>query len=103
MSFYEEFAEKDKDQIKVKEPKSMIRLLEVVNDIISDSEKLSASDMKIYCQMKAVLQSGGHFEGINRKCQFKVEKRNSEGKVIKLKVVVKWGGQLSLKGCRDSI
>lgn len=42
--------------------------------------------------MKSVLESGGHFEGLNRKCQLKVEKKNSEGVVKKLRVVVKWGG-----------
>lgn len=70
----------------------MIRLLEVVNDIIADSEKLKDSDLTLLCQMKSVLESGGHFEGINRKCQIKVDKRNEEGKPKKLKIVVKWGG-----------
>lgn len=42
-------------------------------------------------QMKTVLESGGHFEGLNRKCQLKVASREGD-KITKLLIVVKWGG-----------
>lgn len=53
--------------------------------------------------MRMVLESGGHFEGLNRKCQMKVIKRDENGEIEKLQIVVKWGGELTKKGSEDAI
>ena len=53
--------------------------------------------------MKTVLESGGRFEGLNRKCQLKVAKRDKEKKIQKMQIVLKWGGELSMKGYSDAL
>jgi inositol hexakisphosphate/diphosphoinositol-pentakisphosphate kinase len=58
---------------------------------------LSDPNIKDYLQMKRVLESGGHFEGFNRKLQLKVVEREQaeegiQGVVKKITVVLKWGG-----------
>ena len=53
--------------------------------------------------MRMVLESGGHFEGLNRKCQMKVIDRFENGEVKALLIVVKWGGELSAKGFADAV
>lgn len=59
--------------------------------------------------MKVVLESGGGFEGFNRKLQLKVLERDTqpdeEGNypVRKIMIVLKWGGELSFLGYGDAM
>jgi inositol hexakisphosphate/diphosphoinositol-pentakisphosphate kinase len=59
--------------------------------------------------MKVVLESGGGFEGFNRKLQLKVLERDSEPDaegyyaVKKIMIVLKWGGELSYLGYGDAM
>ena len=59
-------------------------------------------------QIKFVLQSGGHFEGLTRKLQLKVlEREEAEGKekgpIKKIMLILKWGGDLTHVGYQDAI
>ena len=58
--------------------------------------------------MKMVLESGGNFEGFNRKIQLKVLQRQKQegqgrGRIRRIMIVLKWGGQLSYMGYLDAI
>ena len=48
-------------------------------------------------QIKLILESGGHFEGLTRKLQLKVVDREatedgSKGPITKVMIILKWGG-----------
>ena len=59
--------------------------------------------------MKSVLESGGRFEGFNRKLQMKVLEKETEPdeegfyQVKKVLIVLKWGGELSYFGYDDAV
>lgn len=59
-------------------------------------------------QIKLILESGGHFEGLTRKLQLKVVEREqtedgSKGTIKKVMIILKWGGQLTYLGYEDAI
>ena len=59
-------------------------------------------------QMKLVLETGGHFDGLTRKLQLKVLDRSppadgKKGAIKKIMIVLKWGGDLSFLGYEDAI
>lgn len=72
-------------------------------EVIGDNPNMKAKDLAKLGQMKTVLESGGHFEGLNRKCQMKVISRNEEQKIDKVLIIFKWGGELSTKGFHDAL
>lgn len=53
---------------------------------------MKSCDLAKLGQMKTVLESGGHFEGLNRKCQMKVISKDENQKINKILIVFKWGG-----------
>lgn len=80
----------------------MTKFLNIANEIISEL-KHDDPAIKDYMQIKLVLETGGHFEGLTRKMQLKVIERgesedNKKGKVKKVMVILKWGGDLTNLG-----
>ena len=59
--------------------------------------------------MKSVLEIGGHFDGLNRKVQFKAidfgpDPKDPTKKVVTTAVLIlKWGGGLTNSGKKDAI
>ena len=78
--------------MKVKDVKGLTHLLEITNQMMEEGEDLKKEDLEKLGQMRMVLESGGHFEGLNRKCQLKVIKRDAENEIEKIQIVLKWGG-----------
>lgn len=64
---------------------------------------MKSGDLAKLGLMKTVLEAGGHFEGLNRKCQLKVIERDEQQKISKIMIVFKWGGELSTKGFNDAV
>lgn len=50
--------------------------METTLEVIGDNPNMKAGDLAKLGQMKTVLEAGGHFEGLNRKCQMKVIERD---------------------------
>ena len=59
--------------------------------------------------MKSVLETGGHFDGLNRKIQLKPlelgpDPKNPQKQVVTSAVLIlKWGGGLTNSGKKDAI
>lgn len=72
--FLEYFNGIKKDELKFKDAKNMTQFLNIANEIISE---LTQDDpmIKDFMQVKLVLETGGHFEGLTRKMQLKVIER----------------------------
>merc|ERR1719480_525019 len=87
-------------KLKLKRPKHLQEVLDTAcelllslhNDPTTNEEDVDV-DVVIhkYQQMKNVLEMYGHFSGINRKVQFKLQKDKPE-KPPSLQVILKWGG-----------
>lgn len=96
-----------KDELKYKDAKNLTHFLSLVVEKISEMDNSDPS-MKDFMQIKFVLESGGHFEGLTRKLQLKVAEREEgqEGKrgaVSRVQVILKWGGDLTRIGYEDAI
>lgn len=82
----------------MKDAKSLTKVLHITNEIIVEIGDIHKTEFKDYNQMKVVLESGGRFEGFNRKLQMKVLERDSEPdaegnyQVRRVLMVLKWGG-----------
>ena len=120
LSLFEEFAikkmkGKNKEinitEIKLKKPKELLRVLEIVNNILEknkDKKKVIGADnfyTKIF-QIKMVLERKLNFDGLTRKIQMKPlkyteiidEKGNKKNKISKVLIILKWGGFLTHAG-----
>lgn len=110
LAFFEDVKDPTKE-LKLKHPKELIKLLEATRIFIAqfasssfnfDSQKEDNILTKLL-QMRSVLEKGGHFEGINRKIQFRpleFKKVGTDGRVLPIEVllVLKWGGELTQLG-----
>lgn len=82
----------------MKDGKSLTKILHITNAIIVEIGDIHKEEFKEYNQMKVVLESGGRFEGFNRKLQMKVLERDSDSDldgnypVRSVLIVLKWGG-----------
>jgi inositol hexakisphosphate/diphosphoinositol-pentakisphosphate kinase len=117
---FEEFAnrkmkEKKKqikiNEVKLKKPKELLRVLEIVNNILENNKekkKTLGSDnfyTKIF-QIKMVLERKINFDGLTRKIQMKPlkyteiidENGNKVNKISKVLIILKWGGFLTHAG-----
>jgi len=72
--FIELFNGSQKDELKFKDAKNLTKILQITNNIIAESDQKD-SVLKEFLNMKIVLESGGHFEGLTRKLQLKVSER----------------------------
>lgn len=86
-----------KEELKFKDPKNLTNFLNLIIEKIAELDHTDPM-MKEFMQIKLILESGGHFEGLTRKLQLKVvdrEKDNedgSKGQVTKVMIILKWGG-----------
>ena len=126
LSLFEEFAkkklkEKGKNkemkinEIKLKKPKELLRVLEIVNTIlenIKEQKDLLGEDnfyTKIF-QIKMVLERKINFDGLTRKIQIKPlkyeeiidENGNKKFKATKVLLILKWGGFLTHAGIEQA-
>ena len=120
LSLFEEFSKNNKKkknkekkikEIKLKKPKELLRVLEIVNNILEKNKEkkdVLGSDnfyTKIF-QIKMVLERKINFDGLTRKIQMKplkfIEETDDKGnkiyKVTKILIVLKWGGFLTHAG-----
>ncbi|MFH4977744.1 hypothetical protein AB6A40_004453 [Gnathostoma spinigerum] len=120
----------DKHEIKMKRPNQLMEVLELAREILHEQQnqrtrlldaavqfnpegKIDAElekceeNIKIWDQIRSVLEMYGHFSGINRKVQLKYlkprEKKNaSDGEESQytpaLMLILKWGGELTTAG-----
>jgi inositol hexakisphosphate/diphosphoinositol-pentakisphosphate kinase len=110
--FLEFFKGTHKDEMKYKDASNLTKFLNIAISIIAELEEKDPQ-LKDYLQMKIVLESRGHFDGLTRKLQLKVLERDSpeespnkgsgKGRVKKVQIVLKWGGELSYTGYLDAI
>ena len=117
LSLFDEFGKKNnkKKEIKLKKPKELLRVLEIVNDILEkNKDKLISigSDnffTKIF-QIKMVLEQKINFDGLTRKIQMKPlkfkeildEKGNKIYKITQALMILKWGGNLTHAGIEQA-
>ena len=117
LSLFDEFCKKNnkKKEIKLKKPKELLRVLEIVNDILEkNKDKLITigSDnffTKIF-QIKMVLEQKINFDGLTRKIQMKPlkfkeivdEKGNKICKITQALMILKWGGNLTHAGIEQA-
>ena len=121
LSLFEEFVNKKKkdnknkekkiNEIKLKKPKELLRVLEIVNNILEKNKEkkdIIGNDnfyTKIF-QIKMVLERKLNFDGLTRKIQMKplkyidiIDKNgNKKTKVTKILIILKWGGFLTHAG-----
>ena len=122
LSLFEEFANqkikgkgKNKgtkiNEIKLKKPKELLRVLEIVNNILENNKEkkdtIGADNFytKIF-QIKMVLERKLNFDGLTRKIQMKPlkyidiidENGNKKTKVSTVLIILKWGGFLTHAG-----
>ena len=96
-----------KDELKYKDAKNLTIFLNLIVEKIAQLDPTD-SLMKEYMQIKFVLESGGHFEGLTRKLQLKVvdreqEEQGKKGAITKVMIILKWGGDLTYLGYEDGI
>ena len=90
-------------KLKLKRPKHLQEVLDTACELLmllqaDPGNNIEEVDIDVvvhkYQQMKNVLEMYGHFSGINRKVQFKLQKGDSPT----LQVILKWGGELTNSG-----
>ena len=125
LSLFDEFGNKKKskeknkeskiNEIKLKKPKELLRVLEIVNNILEKNkekkEKIGSDNFytKIF-QIKMVLERKLNFDGLTRKIQMKPlkyeeiidENGNKKYKVTKALIILKWGGFLTHAGIEQA-
>ena len=119
LSLFEEFGKKNgknkKKEIKLKKPKELQRVLEIVNNILEKNkeEQISIGVDNFYTkifQIKMVLERKINFDGLTRKIQMKPlqfseildENGNKKIKVTQALMILKWGGSLTHAGIEQS-
>ena len=99
------------NEIKLKKPKELLRVLEIVNNILENNKEkkdtIGADNFytKIF-QIKMVLERKLNFDGLTRKIQMKPlkyidiidENGNKKTKVSTVLIILKWGGFLTHAG-----
>ena len=122
LSLFEEYAnkkikEKKKEvkinEIKLKKPKELLRVLDIVNKILEKNKmKIIGEDnffTRIF-QIKMVLERKLNFDGLTRKIQMKPlkyteildENGNKKNKISKVLIILKWGGFLTHAGIEQA-
>ncbi|KAI3379034.1 hypothetical protein SNEBB_010279 [Seison nebaliae] len=99
-----------KGQLKLKRPYQLQEVLDIARKLIQECDKANSDIVPgsneprtKLLQMKSVLEMYGHFSGINRKIQFKLnrKKKNKKGNNeddYALLLILKWGGELTKAG-----
>ena len=119
LSLFNEFGKKNnknkKKEIKLKKPKELLRVLEIVNDILENNKdkliSIGADNFftKIF-QIKMVLEQKINFDGLTRKIQMKPlkfteildENGNKTYKITQALMILKWGGNLTHAGIEQA-
>ena len=126
LSLFDEFGNKKKkvkekenknkiNEIKLKKPKELLRVLEIVNKILEENtekKEILGSDnfyTKIF-QIKMVLERKINFDGLTRKIQMKPlkyeelidENGRKKYKITKALIILKWGGFLTHTGIEQA-
>ena len=104
------------EEIKLKKPKELTRVLKIVNEILErkkDKKEIIATDKNFYkkiFQIKMVLESNLNFNGLTRKIQLKPLKYtesidpsgNKRYTITKALMILKWGGFLTHTGSNQA-
>jgi len=110
LSFFNNFGVDPKAEVKLKSAVQLQRLLDITRSLLSSRTGEEDSDIEESVeklkQMKAVLEKGGKFSGINRKVQIKPLKwsealdgqGNLKAVVEEALLILKWGGELTTAG-----
>ena len=117
LSLFDEFGKKNnkKKEIKLKKPKELQRVLEIVNNILDKNKdkQISIGSDNFYTrifQIKMVLEQKINFDGLTRKIQMKPLKfsetldqdGNKTYKVTQALMILKWGGSLTHAGIEQA-
>ena len=118
LSLFDEFGKDKKKigEIKLKKPKELMRVLEIVNELLEmkkEKKEIIGTDNNFYkkiFQIKMVLERKLNFDGLTRKIQLKPLKYNefidSEGNkkyiITKALMILKWGGFLTHSGSNQA-
>ena len=117
LSLFDEFGKKNnkKKEIKLKKPKELQRVLEIVNNILDKNKdkQISIGSDNFYTrifQIKMVLEQKINFDGLTRKIQMKPLKfsetldqdLNKTYKVTQALMILKWGGSLTHAGIEQA-
>ncbi|KJE96389.1 histidine acid phosphatase domain containing 2A [Capsaspora owczarzaki ATCC 30864] len=120
LHFFAKYSDDNKTELKLKTAVQLQELLDVTRSLLQQHSGDDDSDIEErfdkLVQMKAVLEKGGHFSGINRKVQLKPlrwvkrSKRTNAGaefsdaqeasteSVAEALLILKWGGELTHAG-----
>uniref|UniRef100_A0A1X7UU03 Inositol hexakisphosphate and diphosphoinositol-pentakisphosphate kinase n=1 Tax=Amphimedon queenslandica TaxID=400682 RepID=A0A1X7UU03_AMPQE len=101
-SLFEELGGYKKQQIKIKKPKELQKVLDIVRKLINEGEDDEIFFNKLQ-QLKTVLEMYDHFSGINRKVQFKLIHKDINNTPLEspaLLLIAKWGGEVTPAGER---
>ena len=114
LNLFEEFGKKNtKKEIKLKKAKELLRVLEIVNEILDENKNETIGEDN-FCtrifQIKMVLERKIHFDGLTRKIQMKPLKfkeitDENNIKIIKVTqalLILKWGGSLTHAGIEQA-
>ena len=115
LSLFEEFGKiNSKKEIKLKKAKELLRVLEIVNEILEENKQVVIGEDNFYTkifQIKMVLERKIHFDGLTRKIQMKPLKfsetidEKTGKKIIKVTqalLILKWGGSLTHAGLEQA-
>ena len=117
LSLFDEFGTKEKvGEIKLKKPKELLRVLEIVNDILNKKKngtEIITDDNNFYTkifQIKMILERKLNFDGLTRKIQLKPlkydeqidESGNKKYTITKALIILKWGGFLTHTGSNQA-
>ena len=114
LNLFDEFGKKNsKKEIKLKKAKELLRVLEIVNEILKENENETIGEDNFYTrifQIKMVLERKIHFDGLTRKIQMKPlkfkeitdEENNKIIKVTQALLILKWGGSLTHAGLEQA-
>ena len=89
-------------EIKYRDSANLSKILLITKEVLKKFDKQSP-EAKEFMQMKKVLESADLFLGLTHKIQIKVNECDEKGKIKKIVIVLKWGGELSFTGYEDSI
>lgn len=112
LKYFEDHAEDNKKDLKVKAKKQMSAFLETVQEVIKDLESEGSKKRDALYRARHIrdILLRWKFSGLNRKMQMKpkmwVEEEGEDGPVTKcskLQLIVKWGGDLTKLGEKQAI
>ena len=95
LSYFENNLNNNGSEILLKQPEEMEKLLSTVKRILSELK--SGAEFGKFDTLRMVLEMHESFEGLTRKVQLKAIEC-VEGRVVRVLVVVKWGGELTDMG-----